>query len=87
MTQNLDEFEDIDGQKKRKVRFSKKVQFTHCDICGKPLGEEDIAMGAANHKACWLKWVEEKRAKEPPPDAEGEGEETEEFEEETEEII
>ena len=36
-------------------------RYSHCDLCGKPLPKHEVDMGAAEHKACWEKWVEKAR--------------------------
>lgn len=38
---------------------------THCDICSEPLDIQERRMQSHNHRECWRKWVEEKRAAEP----------------------
>ena len=42
-----------------------RPKFTHCDICGKELPDEELRMQAVNHRECWKVWVEEKRNRDP----------------------
>ena len=43
----------------------KQPKYTCCDICGKDLPANEIAMGAANHLNCWRQWVAEQKSNEP----------------------
>jgi hypothetical protein len=57
----------VTDEKKESTKY-----YTHCDMCGDPLPQEEIVIGVANHRDCWKKWVTEQRKRNPVTDEDGE---------------